>query len=66
MSKLAHPDDEHWGYKELADFLKCPRGTVYAKVSRRELPHYRISGRMVRFKKSEILAWMQERQVQSK
>ncbi len=36
-------------YQEAAEFLSMRLATLYSKVSRHEIPHVRLSGRMVRF-----------------
>jgi excisionase family DNA binding protein len=43
---------------ELADYLKVKKRTAYYLVETMQIPHYRI-GRLIRFKLSEIEAWME-------
>ncbi len=38
-------------------------GTLYSLVAHKEIPHYRLSKRLVRFKVSELQAWMRCRRV---
>jgi excisionase family DNA binding protein len=47
-----------WNYKEAASFLNVAVGTLYAKVCRKEIPHLRLSGRLVRFDSEEIEQWV--------
>lgn len=42
---------------ELAEYLGIKPMTLYAKVSAKEIPHYKV-GRLVRFKKKEIDQWL--------
>lgn len=53
-------DNDLIDHDELAVYLKVKKGTIYAKVSRREIPFIRISGRLVRFSKRAIDAWLEE------
>ena len=50
-------------YPEAADFLRMKLPTLYSKVSRREIPHVRLSGRDVRFDVAELTAWLDARRV---
>ena len=43
--------------QELAAYLRCSVTTVRRIVSRGEIPHYRL-GKMVRFRRREIDAWL--------
>lgn len=45
--------------KEIAQFLNVSVKTIDKKVHLNEIPFYKI-GRLVRFSKSEILAWAME------
>ena len=54
-----------WGYKQVAEFLNVKLSTVYAKVCRKEIPHRRLSGRLVRFVPSEIAAWVEAGRVEA-
>jgi excisionase family DNA binding protein len=46
--------------QEIANYLGIKVSTIYALVEKRGIPHYRV-GRLVRFKKSEVAQWMEER-----
>ena len=46
---------ELWDIKELSAYLGIKRSTLYAHIP--EIPHYKIN-RLVRFRKSEIDAWL--------
>ncbi len=43
---------------ELSELTGLKKATIYAKRSRRELPAYKF-GRELRFKRSEVEAWIQ-------
>lgn len=45
---------------EIAEFLNVSVKTIDKKVHLNEIPYYKV-GRLVRFDKSEILAWAKEK-----
>ncbi len=47
---------------ELCDLTGLKKATIYAKRSRRELPAYKF-GRELRFKRSEVDAWINSKQL---
>jgi len=50
-------------YQEAANLLHVQIGTVYSWVSKKMIPHIRLGPRLVRFKREEIEAWVEEKQV---
>jgi excisionase family DNA binding protein len=46
--------------KEAARLLKVPQSTLYELVRSRGLPHVRVGQRGVRFKRSDLGAWVAE------
>ena len=46
-------------YTEAAELLGVQRGTLYAWVSQRRVPHVRFSPRCVRFDKAELQRWVE-------
>ncbi len=42
---------------ELAEYLKLKKRSTYHFIATQGIPHYRV-GRLIRFKLSEIEAWM--------
>lgn len=56
---------EWLSYDALSEWLGIPKPTLYSKVSRKEIPHHRISRRLVRFRRAEIETWLQAREVRS-
>lgn len=44
--------------KELSNYLSIKEKTIYAKVEKNEITHYRI-GKLIRFKKDEIDKWLE-------
>ena len=50
-------------YEEASEEFNIPINTLYAKVSRREIPHYRLGGRCVRFSRKELLAHLRDHHV---
>ena len=51
-----HPVD----VKTAARFLGVSASLVYAYVERRQIPHYRMMGRAIRFRLSELAEWRQQ------
>ncbi len=49
---------------ELSDYVKIKKSSLYSKVARREIPHYKI-GHLLRFKRSEIDLWVEESKVET-
>jgi excisionase family DNA binding protein len=52
------PTDEMGGYAEASRWLGIPVGTLYSMVHHHRIPHIRLSGRMVRFRRSELDKWL--------
>ena len=47
---------EYLTIQQVADYLSIKTSSLYSKIA--EIPHYRI-GRLLRFRKGEIDAWME-------
>jgi excisionase family DNA binding protein len=47
-----------WDVNEVAEYLGWVPGTVYQRLSRREIPCVRLSARCVRFEPEVIAAWV--------
>lgn len=50
-------------YKEAAKVIGVPVGTLYAWVCQKRVPHVRYGPRMVRFRRAELVQWIEERRV---
>lgn len=50
-------------YRQAADLLQLPIGTVYSMVSRHDIPHVRLGPRLVRFCRDEIDQWLSAHRV---
>ncbi len=48
--------------EELAQLLRLTRKGVYGLVSQRRIPHLKV-GRVVRFKRTDVLDWLQGNRV---
>ena len=48
------------GVKEAATFLGVSPSLVYAYVERKQIPHFRMMGRAIRFRLSELDSWRQQ------
>ena len=51
-------DDEILGYEAASELINLSPSTMRAKVSRGEVPHFRLSARCVRFSRKTLLAWL--------
>lgn len=45
-------------YADAASYLSIPEGTLRSMVCRRQIPHVRMSARMVKFDPAELDAWI--------
>jgi excisionase family DNA binding protein len=50
-------------YEQAAALLNIKVATLYAKVSRHEVPFFRLGGRLVRFSPTRLREWLESRQV---
>lgn len=50
-------------YAELEQHIGVKTGTLYSWVSRRVIPFVRVGPRVVRFRRTEIDAWLEEHSV---
>jgi excisionase family DNA binding protein len=54
---------EMLSYRDAARMLGVPVSTVYGWAHRRQIPHLRLSSRMVRFRRDELEKWLEARYV---
>jgi excisionase family DNA binding protein len=64
MAPIIEVKAEAGGYQLAEQVTGICRGTLYALVHRKQIPHIRLSSKMVRFKRAALEAWMQERAVE--
>lgn len=50
-------------YKQTSEVLGLPLGTLYSMVSKGQIPHFRMGGRLVRFSREEIENWLREKHI---
>lgn len=50
------PNEKFLSYKEVCEIFSIKPSTLYALVSRKQIPHHRLSKRLVRFKYDEVAA----------
>lgn len=50
-------------YKEAADFIRVPIGSLRAMVHAKRIPHVRIGPRTVTFELSDLEKWLAARRV---
>ena len=53
-------------YDTAATFLGIPKGTLYALVSQKRVPHVRLGKRLVRFSEIDLKNWIAERTVRQR
>ncbi len=58
MQDNSQEDSEYLGIAKLSRCLELKVSTLYSLVEQKKIPHYKI-GRLIRFRKSEVEAWMQ-------
>lgn len=58
--------DKNLSYQEAREFLGMKHGTLYSLVSRRQIPHIRLSPRLVRFSLRELEFWLESNAVPAK
>jgi excisionase family DNA binding protein len=56
-------DDDLLTYAQAARFLNLRLGTLYALVSRKEIPHVRLGKRLVRFSRDALTAMITDRSI---
>jgi len=54
-------DDRLMNVREVAELLGLSPGTVYHLASQRRIPVVRLSARCLKFRHSEILAWIESK-----
>ena len=54
------PVELHVDVKAVARFLGVSPSLVYSYVERKQIPHYRMMGRAIRFNLSELAQWRQQ------
>ncbi|MBF0362769.1 MAG: helix-turn-helix domain-containing protein [Oligoflexia bacterium] len=53
-------------YIEVSKWSKIPIGTLYSLVSRKIIPHVKLTKRTVRFREKDLLDWLASKDVPSK
>jgi excisionase family DNA binding protein len=59
-----HSEERIMSAKEVADFLKMDLNLLYVKCSRGEMSCFK-TGKLIKFKKTEILKWMRKQDSQA-
>lgn len=57
--------DEITGYKGASETTGLLIGTLYSKVSRNSIPHFRYGPRCVRFSRNELQKWIESHKVET-
>lgn len=56
--------DEFLKAKDVAEMLHLSKGYIYALTCKKQIPHYKIAGSGVLFKRSEIMEWVERGKVE--
>jgi excisionase family DNA binding protein len=56
-------ENRYLDYEQAAKLIGVPKGTVFAWVRAKKIPHRRLGPRLVRFDKQELEKWINERTV---
>ena len=56
---------EMLSYKQAAERLGVPLGTVYSWVCKQKIPHHRFGPRLVRFDREQLDEWIANHRVES-
>lgn len=63
-SEKRRDSDEMLGIDEVAEFLKLTKPTIYSKVSRKEIPYYKLYNRLY-FNKEEVVKLIKHHKVRT-
>ena len=63
---LEHVQRHLWRYADAAKFLGISRGTLRGLVARRQIPHHRVSRRIVLFDPDVLRRWLKAHAVGTK
>lgn len=55
-------DDEIGNISDCSRWIKKSKSTIYSMVSKRNIPHFK-NGQAVRFKKTDIMEWLQKNRI---
>lgn len=50
-------------YQQVSKLTAIPVGTLYCYVHRGLIPHFRVGKRLVRFKREEVMTWLENGRV---
>ncbi len=50
--------DNYIGIEEAADYLSVKASTIRSWIKNKGMPHYRVGGKLLKFKRSEIDKWI--------
>ena len=59
-TKTSLDNEEPVNVKTAAKFLSISPSLVYAWVERKQIPHFRMMGRAIRFRLSELAEWREQ------
>lgn len=62
MENIEEPMDKI-DYEQASRMTGIKKPTLYAMVSQKRIPHFRLGGRLVRFSRSELGKWVQDRYI---
>lgn len=57
--KLLEREEGLLAFSEACEYLRMTESALYTAVNRREIPHYKIRGRL-KFAKAELASWVEQ------
>jgi excisionase family DNA binding protein len=51
-------EDKLLTYEQASEMLTVPKGTLYAWVHAKRIPHIRLGPRLVKFRQSDLESWL--------
>lgn len=63
--QIVNNDNEFLNIEQVSIFLGVPKSTIYAMTMRKTIPHFKL-GRLVRFRKADLIAYMETLRIDSR
>lgn len=61
-----YPSDNYIGIDEAAEYLGVKTSTIRAWIKSKKMPHHRIGGKLLKFKRKEIDEWIRNEESKDK
>lgn len=63
LDNICTQTKEYLSLKEAAEFLKISKSTLYKHTSAGEIPFYRPNGKIIVFKKADLINWLERNKI---